>query len=564
MDFKLLKLCLAVPLVGAMWSCTPQKVNAGNTCEAPPCGPVTAPENNAVTTTGICQLNLLSNVLDFGLVPPGTAKLLAFEIENIGDGPCDVTGVRFGSSTSGFHLNSTPGIPGVLATGQKANLSVEFMNSAAPTSLPRVVNDSMTFEVAGTTVSGYSVALRAHYGESCLVVPQAGVDFGEINVGCHSLVKEVSIVNVCPDSIFVDAVALQGAFEFAAGWRTAQQFPLELLPGIPFNVPVKFNAQTSGQSQEELSLTYRDAIGNQTQKVILTGSAGAQGVVTERYNLPLTTDVLMVLDNSGSMMDDLQTLRAKTGNIFSAAQALRVDLQVGVTTTDAETSAKGQLAKNAGKSVARSQDATPDVTLARLIDEVGFDGSTIESPLEAAQLALSPSLLSSGNDALVRGNSNLVIFFVTDEEDQSKYDNLNAYRALLRSRYGSNNGNLLSLAGIVGKTQNNPMCFVDIATRLTDVASSFGFATDDLCEPSQWAFYDTLAGVRTGLNLRGAPLLQQGLPVEVKVNGQLLPDSDFEVVLGSPSKDTRLQLKQGTFKPGDMVTVTYTPECNPN
>jgi hypothetical protein len=91
-----------------------------------------------------------------------------------------------------------------------------------------------------------------------------------------------------------------------------------------------------------------------------------------------------------------------------------VDYHIAVITTDVE---------NAGAGEFVGPIITPETenaagTFNSLVN-VGIEGSGLEMGLEAAKLALSPSLLSSTNTGFLREEAGLSIIFTSDEEDAS-------------------------------------------------------------------------------------------------------------------------------------------------
>lgn len=175
----------------------------------------------------------------------------------------------------------------------------------------------------------------------------------------------------------------------------------------------------------------------------------------------VATDILFVIDDSGSMSEEQANLSANLGAFVDAlvASPVQNDFRIGVTTTAVETFSGGQSygsgpASGApfpdGAIVAIRQDAAglgipgslvydPALYPAtagwggnRILDRgsptlaqdfkanvlVGLVGSGKEQPFRAARLALSDRLLDA-NAGFLRPGARLAVIFVTDEDDCS-------------------------------------------------------------------------------------------------------------------------------------------------
>ncbi len=163
---------------------------------------------------------------------------------------------------------------------------------------------------------------------------------------------------------------------------------------------------------------------------------------------PQRTDILFVVDNSGSMAEEQQgvatELPAFVEELRKGAGVVQ-DFQVGLITTsvyqNAQVGMLRQLTEFPGQS-GRLQ-AVPDTTGAltpekilngndpdivekfRRLVKQGTNGSGQETPFEAARLAVSPPLITqpldlSGNSGFLRDNARLLVVIVSDEDDCSE------------------------------------------------------------------------------------------------------------------------------------------------
>lgn len=168
------------------------------------------------------------------------------------------------------------------------------------------------------------------------------------------------------------------------------------------------------------------------------------------------TDVLFIIDNSGSMYEEQQNLANNVVYFVDTLAASDNEYQVGIISTDAldQTNTgldKGQLRmvhanqtalNTANCNIApdtstqpfwqRPKDDDPNVQklICRLIEDIratvnslGIQGGGREAGLLAARMAIDPkSVAASHNKDFVRTNADLALIFLTDEDDCS-YEN---------------------------------------------------------------------------------------------------------------------------------------------
>lgn len=156
-------------------------------------------------------------------------------------------------------------------------------------------------------------------------------------------------------------------------------------------------------------------------------------------------DIVFVVDDSGSMGDEQQTLSrnfpefARVLDEYRVSSGELLDYRVGVTTTartirtrlgntqifsNHVTGDNGAFQRPAGlgRSWIQSDDAERRDLLADLA-VVGTGGSHLEMPLDTARLALTEQVASGGRNAgFLRDDALLAIVLLTDEEDCSRLD----------------------------------------------------------------------------------------------------------------------------------------------
>jgi hypothetical protein len=116
-------------------------------------------------------------------------------------------------------------------------------------------------------------------------------------------------------------------------------------------------------------------------------------------------DVMVVIDNSGSMADEQDKLKGKLPALTK--HLATTDWQVAVVTTDNSCLAGGKVVKRG--------DATAEADFAKAI-ESGTGGSADEKGIKQALLALAGQC-STGNYMWLRPDASVAILFVTDENN---------------------------------------------------------------------------------------------------------------------------------------------------
>jgi hypothetical protein len=173
-------------------------------------------------------------------------------------------------------------------------------------------------------------------------------------------------------------------------------------------------------------------------------------------------DFLFVIDNSGSMFDKQERLKASFDGFIAAIQASLQNVtsyHVGVVTTDnyvdneAGCNSIGALVTQVYDSAAptgtrachpfaeghRFATDKDDLSLKfPCIAEVGTSGGIDEQPLLAIESALDPAMAEPGacNEGFIRDDSILVIVILTDEDDQSPGELAGYYDAVVERKGG--------------------------------------------------------------------------------------------------------------------------------
>ena len=149
----------------------------------------------------------------------------------------------------------------------------------------------------------------------------------------------------------------------------------------------------------------------------LTGFGASDSIYEETFEQDLyeAVDVLWVVDNSGSMSDDLDTVARNFSSFIQVFIDLDLDWQMGVITTDMDNS------QYSGKLVGPYlTPTTPDV-VGEFIDQIdlGSGGSATEKGFEATEAALTAPLVNGHNAGFMRADAALATIVISDEDNSS-------------------------------------------------------------------------------------------------------------------------------------------------
>ncbi|MEM6928607.1 MAG: putative metal-binding motif-containing protein, partial [Myxococcota bacterium] len=197
---------------------------------------------------------------------------------------------------------------------------------------------------------------------------------------------------------------------------------------------------------------------------------------------PGELDVLLVVDNSCSMLDDQDAIAVAASDLLTPL-VTGAELRLGIVTTDMNNLLQaGRLQPGPGG--ARFIDETFDVVAATdwLSDAVllGTSGSATERPRQAAYAALE-LLATTDNAGFARPGADVAVVFVTDENDQSPIsiaDWKSWFDAYIAGRAGASVHALVPVA---------------TAPSLEDLAITYGGTIVDLDQTSLSSDLDAIA-----------------------------------------------------------------------
>ena len=159
--------------------------------------------------------------------------------------------------------------------------------------------------------------------------------------------------------------------------------------------------------------------------LILLGGCSSEGDFSERthndvwFQAPNNdVDILWVVDNSSSMGDEQATLAFGFSSFVGQLEQSGTDFHMGVISTSFDYANPDRATLIGDPPFLTEDDDYLNEFVARA--QLGIDGEDKEKGLEAAAWALSPAMTTSGpNAGFLRASAQLLIVFVSDEEDCS-------------------------------------------------------------------------------------------------------------------------------------------------
>lgn len=375
------------------------------------------------------------------------------------------------------------------------------------------------------------------------------VDFGYVALGCQSPTILVSLLSSGPVPVTVTQLLEMGCTD---------EFHLSDLPEPPLEIPVgqgvgfspAFAPSSLGERLCEVAVMSTDP--DLPQQLVSVRAEGVQDVlITDEFEGKSVqeVDVLFVVDDSGSMMEEQTNLSANFESFINVALAWNADYRIGVTTTDMD-SIKGSLQGT-------PPVVTPDDDVDSFIDNVlvGTNGSGTEQGMLAAQEAIAGAF-----KPYIRQEAQLVVIFVSDEEDQSPGMEIGYLDSWVDAKDGQLDKFLaFAIVGDPGGC-NSAAGNADAGMRYIKVSEMSGGAWASICNESfadaLTAFGEGTFGPKTSFPLGGFPkpntvtVLVNGVPCE---EGWSMGGEGKTVVFDESSSCLPMD--------GDDVSVQYELEC---
>ncbi|MFL5353749.1 choice-of-anchor D domain-containing protein [Archangium sp.] len=522
-----------------------------------------------------CQYKLEPAAVEFGSVPVGSEVSLAASVRNVGPTECFVAGMQLAEgSDDAFKADKTGNK--VLLPGQRALLLVRF-KPGAEGSFSGMAEGWVNHPSAGHLL----VPLHGQGVQGCFSVQPTNLDFGTTRLSCGPRERELVVYNKCPGPTLLMGLGLEGD---AADFTVTH--------------PFMFPATLPANSQTHMKVTYEPTSDGEDTAALRfdlgTGSPYTVGLVargvlkddqTDQFiqQSQAKVDVLFVVDNSGSMMDEQQNLGANFSAFLTHAAAAGVDYHIAVTTTGLERSSGGWAVCPGGAEGGENGRFFPvDGSSPRIItpatpsaDAVFVRNTNVgvchwnEQGLEAMYRALADPLVygvddprtplpMDGNAGFLREDAKLAIVAISDEEDFSPQPE-SAYETFLLALKGGDKSKV-SFSAIVGPNDLSACPRASSSgSRYIQLAQNTGGVVENICTPNWAESLERISENAFGPN-RSFPLNERpsdSTRIVVRVDG-------VEVTTGwtyDAATNTVIFDSGSAPPPGATVEITYPVSC---
>ncbi|RME28462.1 MAG: choice-of-anchor D domain-containing protein [Deltaproteobacteria bacterium] len=558
--------------------------------------------------TAECDLVVQPASLQFGTVKLNTTKSQVISLVNQGNAPCNVTEPEFIPSTlfpSDFVITRGPAGPFTLERKGRPGDREEIEVTFAPTKLdlhagriwfhtdddPDILAGDGTCFKPGVPpqppqAGDACINLSGFSAESDIEVVPGELDFGVVTVGCNSPELAVRVYNLGTIALNITSIHLEDPADPNFEITSAPMTPYNLAGGSSMEIRLRYHPQDATPHRNTLYIE-SDASNVQLLAVPIFGRGTTDSSQTDIFHQPtqVKSDVLFVVDNSGSM----GWVQAELANNFSSfinwAQTLEVDFHIGVIATevnDPETDI-GDPPRDVFPGVLVKTDSSPKIitnqtpnisdAFAKNVKLGTCCSDEQEAGLQAAWMALSEPLVDdpSANQGFLREDAKLYIICVSDEQDQSK-GNPDFYIDFFKSIKGPRNTDMMKVSAIVipdppptgcGGSSSTP------GTRYIEVANQTGGIFEPLCT-SDWAAALSNLGIDAFAAVREFPLSRPAdqSTITVSVNGSTVPKASCNDCDACSDgwvyyPDTNSVCFGSDYVPekGDTIEISYTAAC---
>lgn len=533
-----------------------------------------------------CRFEVASD-LDLGRVLTTRAVTRSVLVRNVGSDLCLVAGARLlPGSDPAFSLVEGDVRSLQIPAGQAAAFPVRFAPSTTGRHTARL--ELMMSSPSSPFVEVELVAEAVE--DRPLVVAPSAIDFGTVAAsGCRSLSRTLRVYNPAGAEVRIDRIALTDDTSSEFQVPGAPTLPRSLAAGDRFEVQVALTPGSASVYAGAMEIEATVGADTVTYPVPLDARSLSDAVQVDEHvqqdGGPV--DVLVVVDPSGSMGQELEALGAQAETLLRTADQRGIDYHVGVTSSvlgtiggaengslfssqPGTTYQSGPTGPEAYRIVTRRSRPDPAAALASNLSMRLLGGAAGQKEgLGSAQVALAPPVLFSDRNAgFVRRDAALSVVLVSDEPDQSA-DAATDYVDLLRAAKLPTDRNRVTVSAIAAPTPpgncSGPGGSATASGRYQAVVEATGGSFHSICAADWEALVEDLARVVFGL--RSSWFLDHPAEpgtIEVSVDGATVPardesgqvnwtfDAGTQTVAFSPS---------AVPEPGATIRFAYRVDC---
>ncbi len=489
----------------------------------------------------------------------GLTEEVTVTIENASMVDCHIASTALSPDAAPEFSLITGAPAGTLLPGETTTATVSYTPIAAAPSTGDLI---VTFD-DGTTQKHDLLG----FGDFADLVLTPGVQyFGTVTEGCVSRTFEATLTNVGPVAARLDSTAFSAAtdpnFElltpispgdFLASGE-ARPLALRMLSGPG-------PGQHSGHL-EVFSTGAKEPV--ERHAVFGTTAALSAADVVDVFTQSQTpaVDILFVIDNSGSMLQEQQSIAQNFSSFINFTVGLNIDYHIGVVTTDVSDADAGKLVAPYIANIGPDASADPIGDFVAMVN-VGTDGSATEKGLAASVLAVTEPLVSTANGGFLRPDALLSVIYVSDEDDFSEGDVSDYVDGLLSAKgYDSQAVIASAIAGEPPAGCDANGNSASSGDRYYDISLALEGLFESICTPD-WSTTMEEIGIGTFSALTRFTLtrIPDEATIVVLVNGVPIPADELN---GWEYNEENNSISfNGTSVPdaGATVEISYTAEC---
>ena len=355
---------------------------------------------------------------------------------------------------------------------------------------------------------------------------------------CGSPVRDLTVYNATNSTVAVSELAVTGDERFAIvgaalGHSAVPWSNLAIPARTEATIALRFFPSRALPALHAGALTAN--IENTAVEIDLEGATVAAMPFEERFiqSEAPRTDVLFVVDQSGSMREERARLERNLSAFLDQAARTDSDLRIGLTTADATGPNAGTLhgcSPHPSYVDHSYADAETRSNALRCALYTLPPGSPIEAGLGAAQRAITRALQprpeggsTDPNAGFIREDASLAVIVVSDEDDQSSGTDAELAAAIRETKLGRP-GLFARLHAIVGAPDQIGCPDAKPAPRYARIAERLDGEIHSICREDWFPILQTLGRLVVATRNR-FPLAQRANPItmSVSVDGTSIP-----------------------------------------
>lgn len=400
----------------------------------------------------------------------------------------------------------------------------------------------------------------------CLQVTPNKFDFGSVKLSC-SAPQKFDIFNTCNYPVDIADVVLPGSGEFTLASSPPQGY--SLAGGALTSFTAQYDPQDLGADTAIVTVNSNEQGTPHSYQVTLAGIGDNAGRGQDDFvqQASFKSDILLVIDDSGSMYEEQQSLAANFGAFIQQAQWTQSDFHIAVTTTSTDMAPAGAFVSGAGHPDVILTPQSPNLAaqFAAKVN-VGTNGSGYETCLEASHLALTQPLIGGANAGFLRNDASLAVVCVSDALEQSTQP-VKFYTDELINLKGAN----LVTYNVIGPFDpDSATCVTDAGMpddgRLLEAVTNTGGVKESICTQSWAASLQAIGQAAAGFRTVFTLTQEAYAPITVTIDGAAVSELDSA---GNANWTIDNTAKTITFtqasapKAGQALHVEYNVACAP-